>query len=210
MIGTAREKIGRAILAEAIAWAKSRNLMSIVHFETSEEALDAVNSGATGIEHVSMIESLPDSLIAAIVAHKTFVDPTFGEYQTALALQHFSSAEINQRLKQSYSFIRRLNAAGVTITIGTDAPLVPYGEGFDDELNHFAKAGFTPAQILTFAMRNNAAYLDWPDELGKIAPGYDADILLVPQNPLGDIRALQKLDWVMLGGQIVAGKPQTH
>jgi len=209
-IGMAKEKISRAVLDGAVAWAKEKNLISVVHIETPQEALDAVNAGATGIEHVAMLESLPDSLVADIVAHKTFVDPTFGEYQTALALQHVSGKEIEQRLQQKYAFLRKMHAAGVTITIGTDAPLVPFGDGFDDELDHFAKAGFTASEILTFATQNNAAYLGKPSEFGKIAPGYDADILLLPQNPLDDIRALRRPDWVMLGGTIVAGYAETR
>jgi imidazolonepropionase-like amidohydrolase len=204
-IGIAKEKISPALLDSAVAWAKGKGLLSVVHIETVQEALDAVNSGATGIEHVAMIESLPDSLVATIVAHQTLVDPTFGEYQTALALRHVGGTEIDQLLHQKYGFIRQLHAAGVRIVIGTDAPLVPFGEGFEDELDHFAKAGFTPAQILTFATQNNAAYLGRPTELGKIAPGYDADILLVRQNPLDGLGALRRPDWVMLDGQIVAG-----
>jgi imidazolonepropionase-like amidohydrolase len=176
-----------------------------VHIETVQEALDAVNSGATGIEHVAMIESLPDSLVASIVAHQTLVDPTFGEYQTALALRHAGGTEIDRLLHQKYGFIRQLHGSGVRIVIGTDARLVPFGEGFEEELNHFAKAGFTLAQILTFATQNNAASLGGPTELGNIAPGYDANILLVRQNPLDGLSALRRPDLVMLDGQIVAG-----
>jgi imidazolonepropionase-like amidohydrolase len=204
-IGIAKETISQELLDRAVAWAKGKGLLSVVHIETVQEALGAVNSGATGIEHVAMIESLPDALVASMVAHGTFADPTFGEYQTALALRHIGGAEIDQLLQQKYGLIRQLHAAGVRIAIGTDAPLVPFGEGFEEELDHFAKAGFTPAEILTFATQNNAAYLGKPGELGKVAPGYDADILLVRKNPLDGLGALRKPDWVMLDGQIVAG-----
>jgi enamidase len=206
-IGMAPEKISKDLLDRAVAWAKSKNLISVVHIETTQEATDAVDAGATGIEHAATMESVPDSLVADMLAHHTFADPTFGEYRIALWLRHVSNADIEQRLQQRYGFMKQLDAAGVPLTIGTDAPLVAYGEGFQDELDQFAKAGFTPARILTFATVNNAAYLGKADELGKIAPNYDADMFLTRANPFTNIAAVRKPVWVMLGGQIVAGRP---
>ncbi len=204
-IGLAHDKISKQLLDDAVGWADRKKLMSLVHIETTQEATDAVDAGATGIEHVATIESLPDSLIAAMLAHRTFADPTLGEYKAALRLQHSSSTDIERRLQEKYDFMRRLYAAGVRLTVGTDAPLVPYGEGFEDELDEFAKAGFTPPEILTFATANNAAYLGKPGEFGKIAAGYDAHMFLVRENPLDNIDAVRKPVWVMLDGSIVAG-----
>ena len=76
---------------------------------------------------------------------------------------------------------------------------------FDSTWRASRKAGFAPAQILTFVTVNNAAYLGKAGELGKIATGYDADLLLVKENPLGNVGALRKPEWVMLDGQIVVG-----
>jgi imidazolonepropionase-like amidohydrolase len=80
------------------------------------------------------------------------------------------------------------------------------GTGYHDELDEFAKAGFTPAQILTFATVNNAAYLGKADEIGSIAPNHDADMVLVRDNPLESVSTLRKPIWVMLAGQIVSGQ----
>jgi enamidase len=202
-IGMTPEKISKDLLDRAVAWAKSKSLISVVHIETTQEATDAVDAGATGIEHAATMESVPDSLVADMLAHHTFADPTFGEYRTALSLRHVSSADIERSVTQKYEFMRQLDAAGVALTIGTDAPLVAYGEGYQDELGQFAKAGFTPGRILTFATLNNAAYLGKANELGKIAPNYDADMFLIRANPLVDIAAVRNPIWVMLSGQIV-------
>jgi imidazolonepropionase-like amidohydrolase len=209
-IGMAPKKINREILDRAVAWAQSKNLMSLVHIETVEEAAEAVDAGATGIEHVATVENLPDSLVTDMVEHHTFADPTFGEFKTALVLHHAGTAEIERQLEIKYGFIRRLDAAGVRLTLGTDAPLVEYGEGYEDELDQFAKAGFSPAQILTIATVNNAAYLGRAAELGTLAQGYHADLFLVRANPLQDIRAVRKPVWVMLDGQIVVWSPIRH
>jgi enamidase len=202
-IGMANEKISKGLLEQAVAWARSKDLMSLVHIGTTQEANDAADAGATGIEHVASVEDMPDSLISAMLAHHTFADPTFGEFRTALLLQHATSAAIEQQLREKYVFVRKLAAAGVTLTVGTDAPLVPFGDGFQDELAEFAKAGFSPAQILAFATVNNAAYLGKSNELGSIDVGYDADLFLVHDNPLADVNALRKPLWVMLAGQVV-------
>jgi len=178
-------------------------MISIVHIDTTQEAADAVAAGATGVEHVASIESLPDTLVRDMVAHQTFADPTFGEFVTARTLAGAKPDEIAGELAQRYGFIRRLDQAGVRLTVGTDAPLVAYGQGLQDELAHYAKAGFTAAQILRFVTVNNAAYLGQANELGQIGAGRRADLVLVRDNPLENIGALGKPVWVMRDGQIV-------
>jgi imidazolonepropionase-like amidohydrolase len=207
-IGRAKEKLAPNLLEEGVAWAQSKKLISIVHAETTAEVTEAAGAGATGIEHVASIESLPDDLAALLVQKKTYVDPTFGELDTALRIQNVDEAGRKKLLQERYQFIRRLQEAGVTLAIGTDAPLVPYGTGLHDEFDHFLKAGFTPAQILAIDTRNNAAYLGHSDKLGQIAPGFDADCILVPDDPLKNIETLRQPTWVMLLGQIVVQDSQ--
>lgn len=202
-IGRAPERLRADLLEQGIAWTKSRNLISVVHAETTEEVTEAVQAGATGVEHVATIEALPDDLISLMLEKKTFVDPTFGEFDAALALQGVNAAERERRIQQKYGFIRRIAAAGVPLTIGTDAPLVAYGVGFHDEMARFLKAGFQPAEILRFATINNARYLGRGDELGKVAPEYRADFVLSGGNPLENLETLRKPVWVMLDGCIV-------
>lgn len=158
-IGMTQARLSPELLAQGLRWTNDHHAISIVHVETNAEIRDAVNDGATGVEHVSMAGTVPAELIDQIIAHRTFVDPTFGEDVTAMRLQHTSSAQIAERLNQSYAAIQAIAKAGGTLTVGTDAPLVAYGSGFLDELDHFLHAGFTPQQVLNFATRNNAAYL---------------------------------------------------
>ena len=156
-IGWASEKLAPNLLKEGIEWAHSKGLISIVHAETTEEVTEAARDGATGIEHVASIESLPADLVSLLVVKKTYVDPTFGELNTALTLGNMDEARRENLLQERYQFIRTLHNAGVRLAIGTDAPLVPYGSGLHDEFDHFLKAGFTPAQILAIDTRNNAS-----------------------------------------------------
>lgn len=111
-IDRVKEKLAPNLLKEGIEWAHSKGLTSIVHAETTEEVTEAARDGATGSEHVASIESLPDSLVALLVQNKTYVDPTFGELDTALALQNVDKAKRQQLLQERYQFIRRLQEAG--------------------------------------------------------------------------------------------------
>jgi imidazolonepropionase-like amidohydrolase len=203
-IGMAKERLRADLLEQGIAWAKTKGLISIVHAESTEEVTEAARAGATGVEHVASIETLPDNLVHLLVEAHSFVDPTFGEFSTAMQLRKINDAERTRLLQQKYQFIRRLSDAGVRLTVGTDAPLVPYGTGLHDELAQFTKAGFSPAEVLRFVTLNNADYLGKANSLGQIAPGFLADLVLVRENPLRNIATLRSPAWVMLDGQIVA------
>jgi imidazolonepropionase-like amidohydrolase len=185
-----------------------KGLISVVHAETTEEVTEAARAGATGIEHVASIETLPDDLVHLLVENRPFADPTFGELDTAMQLRKVNDADRTRVLQEKYQFIRRLNTAGVRLTVGTDAPLVPYGTGIHDELAQYSKAGFSPAEILNFVTLNNADYLGKADSLGQIASGFLADLVLVRDNPLQNIATLRTPVWVMLDGQIVVNEQQ--
>jgi imidazolonepropionase-like amidohydrolase len=161
------------------------------------------------VEHVATAGALPPQLIAQMAQAHTFADPTFGEYETTLRLQNIPADQRATRLQSSYTAVRQLAAAGVPITIGTDAPLVAYGSGFLDELDQFVRAGFSTVEILTFATRNNAAYLGRPQTLGCIDAGCTANLLVVGQNPLTDLRTLRKPMLVLRDGIVVVGKEST-
>ncbi|MBZ5575312.1 MAG: amidohydrolase family protein [Acidobacteriia bacterium] len=70
-IGEAKERLSRDLLDRSVAWARRRGLISIVHIGTTEEAADAVASGATGVEHIASIESPPDTLVSDMAARRT-------------------------------------------------------------------------------------------------------------------------------------------
>ena len=206
-VDIAKEKLSPALLRRAVNWAAAKHLISVVHIGTADEAAKAVGAGATGIEHFASVESLPESLLGEIVARGTFVDPTLGELRTARALMGGKPDAIERELRGKYALVRRAFEAGARLTVGTDAPLVAFGQGYHDELAELARCALTPAQILVLATVNNAAYLGKPQELGSIAPGYAADLVLVRENPLRNLDVLRHPVWVMLAGQTVVMSP---
>jgi imidazolonepropionase-like amidohydrolase len=209
-IGQAREIIDPKLLADGIAWAHNRHLITVVHIETPAEIQDAVNDGATGVEHAATAGALPANLIAQMARTHTFADPTFGEYAAALLLQGIPADQRAIRMRSSYTAVHQLAEAGVPLAVGTDAPLVPYGSGFLDELDQFSLAGFSAVDILTFATRNNAAYLGEDGVLGCIEVGCIADLVVVGENPLTSLETLRKPILVFRNGvQVVERSPAT-
>jgi imidazolonepropionase-like amidohydrolase len=207
-IGRAKEELSAELLAKGIQWSADHHLMSIVHVETEREFEDAISGGATGVEHAAYLQNVPESLSRLVAQNRPFVDPTFGEYEMDLTLNKLSEQARIQQLQCSYKAVRELHHAGAQIVVGTDAPMARYGSGFHDELAHFARAGFRPDQILAFATVNNAAYLGRGSELGRIAVGYRADLILVKDNPLEKLESLRRPVWTMLDGQIVLSSKQ--
>jgi imidazolonepropionase-like amidohydrolase len=75
------------------------------------------------------------------------------------------------------------------------------------ELRWYVQAGMTPAQALGTATVNGAAILGQERKLGRIAPGYFADIVAVEGDPVADINVVtDKVRWVMKGGSVVVDK----
>lgn len=75
------------------------------------------------------------------------------------------------------------------------------------ELGWFVKAGMTPAQALVTATTNGALLLGQPTKLGRIAPGFFADIVAVEGDPLANLDVvLDRVRWVMKGGVVVVDK----
>ena len=101
---------------------------------------------------------------------------------------------------------RRAHAAGVRFAMGSDAVWWMFGEN-TRELDWFVKAGMTPAQALATATTNGALLLGQPTKLGRIAPGFYADIVAVDGDPLSSINViLNGVRWVMKAGRVVVDK----
>lgn len=96
----------------------------------------------------------------------------------------------------------RLYRAGIPILAGTDAPEPQVTPGFSlhQELEMLVESGLPPAAALKAATLNNATALRQQEQIGTIAPGKLADIVLVTANPLEDIRNTRKIELVVRGG----------
>jgi imidazolonepropionase-like amidohydrolase len=91
---------------------------------------------------------------------------------------------------------------GVPVAFGTDAGVFPHGRN-GEEFQLLVNAGLTPREALASATTVAAKVLGMENQIGRIAVGYSADFIAVEGNPLDNIRALEKVDWVMVRGRVI-------
>ena len=96
------------------------------------------------------------------------------------------------------------HAAGVKVLAGTDAndTMIFPGFGLHDELARFANAGIDEMSVLQTATSTSAEYLGRSNELGTVAVGALADLVLLGSDPLEDIGNAQDIEAVVLGGRV--------
>ncbi len=100
--------------------------------------------------------------------------------------------------------LKRLMDAGAIVAAGTDAgnTRTLHGPSLHREFVLMAEAGLQPTEILLSATREGARLMGRESELGRVAPGYLADLVLLEANPLADVRNTRKIARVIRGGSI--------
>jgi imidazolonepropionase-like amidohydrolase len=102
-----------------------------------------------------------------------------------------------KEIESAVPTLSRAREAGAQFLVGTDTgfAVTPYGEWHAKELEIFVdQLGFTPAQALQCATRQNAQFLKEKGAAGTLEPGKLADFVVLKRNPLDDIRVLQDRD----------------
>lgn len=144
---------------------------------------------------------------------RTRIDPQAIQYLPAASrdwcettLQGTGTADPERRESAYAVWIELLGMvrnAGVRLLAGSDSAnfcLTP-GDSLHWELQRLVEAGLSPLEALQTATLNAAAAMDREDELGRVSAGYRADLLVLAENPLEDIRHLRQFAGVMRNGQ---------
>lgn len=107
------------------------------------------------------------------------------------------------RDRVAIAIARTLHDAGVPLLAGTDAPMPNLwpGSSLHDELGLLVEAGLTPAEALRAATLAPARFLGAEGDIGTIAIGKRADLVLLEENPLADIAAMRRIRAVALRGR---------
>jgi imidazolonepropionase-like amidohydrolase len=108
--------------------------------------------------------------------------------------------------KMNLKLVSEMHQAGVNFIAGTDVSIdnsyIYAGFSLHDELLHFVEAGFTPMEAIQSARRNPAKFMGKLNMLGTLEEGKLADMVLLEENPLEDIRNTRKIHSVVLNGKI--------
>ena len=111
-------------------------------------------------------------------------------------------AKINAVAEYATTIVQRARRNGVRIAFGTDAGVFPHGQNAG-EFRLMVAGGMTSREALAAATTVAADIIGMGDEIGRIAPGFSADIIAVDGNPLEDATVLEQVDWVMVRGRVI-------
>lgn len=187
-------------LAQAVAETARLYTRVAVHCEGEPGALYAAQAGVASIDHA---DQLGDETMRLMREKQIYAVPTFTiqEYFAAHAGSPAGAAREHQLLDYHAQEFRRQLEHGVPMAVGSDVGPFPHGTQAR-EFELMVQYGMKPLDVLKADLLNGAKLLDWDRELGALKPGYDADIIAVPGNPLDDISVLKRVSFVMKAGVI--------
>ncbi|MDF0531168.1 amidohydrolase family protein [Tsukamurella sp. 8F] len=176
------------------------------HATTAIEA--AVAAGVDGLEHCTFLTddgvAAPDELLAEIVARRIAVSATLGLVPGPERAR--KTPEILKRnLAATFAIHRRLIADGAVYAVGTDAgisPEKPHGV-LVQGLIALGMLGVTPAEALRRGTSVAAHICGLGDRKGRIAPGFDADLVAIDGDPLVDRASLRRPLAVLVAGRAI-------
>lgn len=165
-------------------------------------------ASAAGIDTIDHGTFADDAALKVMKAKGTVLVPTLMALEGVRARLgkgvYTPTVEVKARqaIEAAGRQVTRAKAMGVTVAFGTDAGVFEHGAN-GGEFALMVKAGMTPTEALASATTVAAKALGMESEIGRIAVGYSADLVAVAENPLTNIRTLEKPDWVMVRGRIV-------
>jgi imidazolonepropionase-like amidohydrolase len=167
------------------------------HCRNSSSTLDAARAGVDLILHASFMD---DDALQAVIDSGAAICPTFTFLANLADYGSRVGAGVGMReifmgeIKATATMMRSAYDAGVPILCGSESgfALTPYGHWHAREMEVFVnELGLSPLEAITCATKNNAIAMRMAGELGVVAEGYRADVIVVDGNPALDITVLQ-------------------
>jgi imidazolonepropionase-like amidohydrolase len=220
--------ISRETLAAAIAAAKRRGKLAVVHIGSKQDAEEALDAGASALIHI-FADAAPDAaFVDRAVRAKAFVIPTLavnesttgetgaGELVDDARIAPYLNGADRAGLRRAFpkrpnarrsldhakAATRMLHEKGVPILAGTDAPNpgTTHGASIHRELRLLVDAGLTPSAALVAATSAPARAFNLKDR-GLVAKGMRADLVLVNGDPTRDILATRDIAAIWKRGE---------
>ena len=198
-------------LDAACGTATERGLRTLVHAHGPVSASRAAEAGCTTIEHGSLLDQATLDLLAG---KRLFYDPN-----TYLIVANYlenkdrylgigNYTEEGFRLMASNSegrmevFGKALATEGLRVVFGTDAVAGAHGQNIREAVARVEEGGQAPGELIVSLTSLAAASLGLGNEIGTLAAGYAADLVVVDGDPVQDVRALAEVRLVMTNGRL--------
>ncbi|MGB3711255.1 MAG: amidohydrolase family protein [Erythrobacter sp.] len=185
--------------------AESLGLKVAAHAHGARGIEAAARAGVHTIEHGTYID---EAAARAMNASGTTLIPTlmaFEGIRRNVGTGYYTPVvddKIRAVSEVAGTIVQRAQANGVKIAFGTDAGVFPHGENAG-EFRLLRQGGLSDREALASATSVAAGIIGMENEIGRIAPGYSADIIAVEGNPLEDVTVLEDVEWTMVRGRVI-------
>ena len=159
---------------------------------------NCIDAGVDSIEHGL---DLDDGAIAEMKRRCTWLVPTLYVYEFEPEEDLAATNGKTSRARIHEISFKKALAANLKIAFGTDAGPFPHGTQAK-EFEYMVRFGMTPAQAIQCATIRAAELMGWDDRVGSIDRGKSADVVAVEDDPLRDVTELERVKFVMKGGEV--------
>lgn len=187
-----------------------------VHAHAASAVRDAANAGCFAVTHGSQVT---DAELRLMAARGTYFEPNIGlvsqnyleNKARYLGIGNYDEAGfrfMEEGIPRKLDVFRRaLRVPRLRLIAGTDATAGAHGQNAREITYRVATGGQNPLAAITSITSLAAAAVGLADQVGTIAPGFEADLIAIDGDPVQDITALSRVVFVMKTGQVVKDVP---
>ena len=198
-------------LDAACGAATERGLRTLVHAHGPVSATRAANAGCTTIEHGSLLDQ---ATLDVLAGKGLFYDPNtylivanyLENKDRYLGIGNYTEEGFRLMSENSEGrmgiFAKALATEGLRVVFGTDAVAGAHGQNIREAVARVEQGGQAPADLIVSLTSLAAESLGLGDEIGTIAEGYAADLVVVDGDPTRDVTALGAVRLVLKGGRL--------
>jgi imidazolonepropionase-like amidohydrolase len=213
------QMLARDEIAAVVSEAHRRNLKVAIHSRGAGSTRAAAEAGVDWIMHADLAT---DRDLDAVAKGGMPILPTATFLATVAELGNIRAEQVQldiNRMKRHFDLLCELmhkaRKLGIKLLVGTDTgnnTFMQHGEAHAKELEIFVKyGGYSPMEAIVAATRGNAVAVGLDGQVGEIAPGKLADLIVLSKDPIADITVLQggrHLSWVIKDGRVIDLDPK--
>jgi imidazolonepropionase-like amidohydrolase len=199
-------------LQAACGEAASLGLRTLVHAHAAGAVRAAALAGCTEVEHGIFVTQ---EVLDLMASRGTYFDPQCGlvfhnyaenraKYEGIGNYNEAGFSAMAKAIPLATTVLRQaLATRGLNVVFGTDAVAGAHGRNAEDLVCWVREAAASGMDAIVAATSRNAVSLGLGDRLGRIEPGFEADLIAVDGDPTTDIEAIHRVSFVMLSGRVV-------